>query len=67
MLEPPLHTATRLGMGHRPVAGGREAPGAAAQPPAAGNQGRRDRHYPAYGPLLTCLTRAIVREPGGDV
>src|SRR5262249_22256157 len=34
MLEPPLHTATRPGIGHRPAAGGRGGPRAPRRPPA---------------------------------
>ena len=51
MLEPPLHTATRLDIGHWPAASGREAPAATpGEDWAAGG-----RPYPAFGPLLAFL------------
>jgi len=63
MLEPPLHTATRLGMGHRPVAGGRQAPGAAARCPRPGT-GPPGPPLPGVRPVTRVPAHAAVREPG---
>jgi len=63
MLEPPLHTATRLGMGHRPVAGGREHPAPLPRCPRPGTRAagiattRRTVRYSRAWPAPSCGNR----------